>query len=124
MNNENLLKGKATQFQSGEQAARNGRKGGEQLGLNNQKRKLFKEYIESEFEKEIEFQGVTITQKEAAALRLVSMILDENTSCQSFLKALEFARNTINEKPVDKVEMATIDQSVIDEVERLVFAND
>lgn len=121
MNNENLLKGKATQFQSGEQAARYGRKGGEQLGINNKKRKLFKEYIESEFDKEIEFQGVTVTQKEAAALRLVSIILDENTNCQTFLKALEFARDAIGEKPANKVEMNTIDPAVAEEVEKWVL---
>ena len=121
MNNSNLLKGKATQFQSGEQAARNGRKGGEQLGMNNKKRKLFKEYIESEFDKEIVFDGLTVSKKEAAVLRLISIMLDKNTNPRDFLKALEFARNSIGEMPVEKFEYSTIDQSVIDEVERMVF---
>jgi hypothetical protein len=121
MNNDNLLKGKATQFQSGEEAARYGRKGGEQLGINNQKRKLFKEYIESEFDKEIVFDGLTVSKKEAAVLRLISIMLDKNTNPRDFLKALEFARNSIGEMPVEKYELSTIDQSVIDEVERMVF---
>ena len=121
MNNDNLLKGKATQFQSGEEATRDGRKDGEQLGINNQKRKLFKEYIENEFNKEIVFDGVTVSKKEAAVLRLISILLDKNTNPRDFLKALEFARNSIGEMPVEKFEYSTIDQSVIDEVERMVF---
>lgn len=39
-------------------------------------------------------------------------------------KAAEFCRDTSGQKPVEKVEMATIDQSVIDEVERMVFSDD
>lgn len=38
-------------------------------------------------------------------------------------KAAEFCRDTSGQKPVDKVEMSTIDQSVIDEVEKMVFAS-
>ena len=39
-------------------------------------------------------------------------------------KAFEVIRDTAGQKPIDKVEMATIDQSVIDEVERMVFKDD
>ena len=39
-------------------------------------------------------------------------------------RAFEVIRDTAGQKPVEKVEMATIDQSVIDEVERMVFKDD
>lgn len=42
-NNENLEKGKATQFQSGEEAARNGRKGGIASGAAKRRKKSLKE---------------------------------------------------------------------------------
>ncbi len=126
MNNENLLKGKATQFKSGEEAARNGQKGGLQLGMNNKKRKAFKEYIESELDKETEINGVTITVKEAATVRLVSMLLDENIKLNEFLKAFELIREQIGEKPSDKYVVDTIDDETRAEVTRMleeVFAD-
>ena len=42
-NNENLEKGKATQFQSGEEAARNGRKGGIASGASKRRKRSLKE---------------------------------------------------------------------------------
>ena len=120
MNNENLLKGKATQFKSGEEAARNGQKGGLQLGTNNRKRKAFREYIESELDKDIEIDGITITVKEAISIRLIEKILDDKINNKDFVKALEFVRDSIGEKPVDIVTVNKIDQSIIDEVEALV----
>lgn len=110
MNNQNLKKGKATQFKSGEQAARNGRKGGLQLGENNRKRKLLRDYILSEFDKPIEIDGCVITVKEAAAVRLVDMLLDEKVSTRDFLKAFEFCRDTIGERPSEKVEINKLDR--------------
>lgn len=126
MNNENLLKGKATQFQSGEEAARNGQKGGLQLGMNNKKRKAFKEYIEGELDKDTEIDGVTVTVKEAATIRLVSMLLDENIKINDFLKAFELVREQIGEKPSDKYVVDTIDDETRAEVARMleeVFAD-
>jgi len=126
LNNENLLKGKATQFQSGEEAARNGQKGGLQLGMNNKKRKAFKEYIEGELDKDTEIDGVTVTVKEAATIRLVSMLLDENIKINDFLKAFELVREQIGEKPSDKYVVDTIDDETRAEVARMleeVFAD-
>ena len=45
MNNENLKKGEATQFRSGEEAARNGRNGGRASGEARLRRKLLRESI-------------------------------------------------------------------------------
>lgn len=43
---KNLEKGKATQFKSGEKAARNGQKGGKQNGVTHRQRKTFAEALE------------------------------------------------------------------------------
>ena len=38
-------------------------------------------------------------------------------------KAFELIRDTIGEKPVDKVMLAEVDQATIDEVEQMIFGN-
>ena len=44
-NEENLKKGKATQFQSGEEAARNGQKGGVASGASRRRRKAMRQTV-------------------------------------------------------------------------------
>lgn len=39
-------------------------------------------------------------------------------------KAFEILRDTIGEKPIDKVQISEIDQTIIDEVEAMVFEDD
>lgn len=119
---------KDTQFPTGEEQVETARQGGIASGEARRKKKLLSELIDNEFEKDVVVKQngkeIKLSQKELAVIRLVRMINDRNTTDKDFLKALEFARDTIGEKPVEKVEMATIDQSVIDEVERMVFEDD
>jgi len=122
MNNQNLSKGKATQFRSGEEAARNGRKGGLQLGINNAKRRAFKEYLESELTEEIKIGDFTVSAKEGLCFKLIQRMFDDKMCDRDFLRAFEFVRNTIGEQPVEKYAIQDIDQSVIDEVEHLVLS--
>ena len=114
-----------TSEQSRTEAAENGKKGGLQKGINNRKRKAFKEYIESELDKEIEIEGITVTVKEAATMRLVSMLLDESINIKDFLKAFELIREQIGEKPIEKYAFNnSIDAEIIEEVERLFFEDE
>ena len=114
-----------TSEQSRTEAAENGKKGGLQKGINNKKRKAFKEYIESELDKEIEIEGITVTVKEAATMRLVSMLLDESINIKDFLKAFELIREQIGEKPIEKYAFNnSIDAEIIEEVERLFFEDE
>lgn len=62
--------------------------------------------------------GKEISGAEAMALKQFEKALKGDT------RAFEVIRDTAGQKPVEKVEMATIDQSVIDEVERMVFKDD
>lgn len=45
-NNKNLINGRATQFRSGEEAARNGKKGGIASGISRREKKTFRELTE------------------------------------------------------------------------------
>lgn len=56
------------------------------------------------------------------AVALIKEAIDGNSS-QSVVRAFEAIRDTIGEKPVDKVMIAEVDQSVIDEVERAVLGD-
>jgi len=53
------------------------------------------------------------------SLALIQEALDGNKS-GSVTKAFEVIRDTVGEKPVDKVVVAEVDQSIIDEVERMM----
>lgn len=114
---------KETQFTSGDVAVKAQRRSAESKKRNNAKRKAFKEILEEEFAKQVTINGDSkkkITRKEATALRLMQILMDSGTSEKDFLRAMEFARDTIGEKPVDKVLVADVEQSVIDEVEEIV----
>lgn len=53
------------------------------------------------------------------SLALIQEAMDGNKA-GSVTKAFEVVRDTIGEKPVDKVVVAEVDQSIIDEVERMM----
>lgn len=99
-------------------------KSAESRKRNRAMRKAFKEILDDEFDKKVKVNGKDdkeITRKEAVSLRLMQILLDATTKENDFLKALEFARDTIGEKPIEKVQVAEVDQDVIDEVERMVL---
>ena len=128
MANNSNIEGKGFDSRTTEEQREIARQGGIASGKARRKKKLLSDLINNEFEKNVSIKSggetIELTKKELAALRLVRIINSQETTDKVFLKALEFARDTIGEKPVEKVEMATIDQSVIDEVERMVFKDD
>lgn len=118
-NEQNLEKGIATQFKSGEEAAENGRKGGIASGEAKRKKRDIRRALEALLEKDyfVEEYG-TLSGAEAIAVRQMERALDGDT------KAFEVVRDTVGQKPVDKVMIADVDQSVIDEVENMVRGED
>ena len=128
MANNSNIEGKGFDSRTTEEQREIARQGGIASGEARRKKKLLSDLINNEFEKNVSIKSgektIELTKKELAALRLVRIINSKDTPDKVFLKALEFARDSIGEKPVEKVEMATIDQSVIDEVERMVFKDD
>lgn len=113
---------KETQF-SGDFAVEAQKKSAEARKRNHERRKAFKEILDDEFEKQVRINGDSdkqISRKEATVLRLMQILMSPQTQEKDFLKAMEFARDTIGEKPIDKVVVADINQETIDEVEAMV----
>lgn len=72
--------------------------------------------LEALLEKEIKSSnGEVLSGAEAIALKQVEKALRGDT------KAFEVVRDTVGQKPVEKVMIAEVDQDVIDEVERAVL---
>lgn len=110
---DNLLNGNPeTQFKSGREAAENGRKGGIASGEARRRRKTFREALLLALQ-------TGDTQDNIIAALINEAI--EGNSAGSVKAAFETIRDTIGEKPIDKLMVAEVDQSVIDEVERAVL---
>ena len=123
-NDENLKKGNPdTQFKSGREAVENGRKGGIASGKSKRLRKTLADIINSEFDKTVKVNGQEITRKEWAGMRLIRLLMNEETDTKEFMKALEFARDTIGEKPIEKTMSVDVDPEVMAEVEKIVDEN-
>lgn len=119
---ENLKKGKSTQFRSGEKAAESGRKGGIASGVSKRARKTLRAELESllsmpTVDKETG-EKKDSTVQEAITVALIKQALHGNT------KAYEIIRDTIGEKPSEHITLAEIDQHTIDFVEKMVMAHD
>lgn len=111
-NEQNLEKGIATQFKSGEEAAENGRKGGIASGESKRRRKTLKEELL------LMLEDPEVQQSVAAALIREAT---EGNNAGSVRGAFETIRDTIGEKPTEKIMIAEVEQSVIDEVEKMVL---
>lgn len=97
---------KKKQFRSGDEAEKNGKKGGIASGKSRRDRKTLKEEL-------LLLLSQGDTQK-SVTVALLEKAMSGDT------KAFEVIRDTIGEKPVDKVIVADVDPSVIAEVEAMV----
>lgn len=99
-----------TAEQSREEAVKNGKKGGIASGKAKRKRKSLREQLELLLE--------TGNTQESIAVALVEKAMSGD------VRAFEVLRDTIGEKPVDKVVTADVDPAVIAELERIVLEDD
>lgn len=90
-------------------------KGGVESGKSKRRRRTLKEELL------LMLEDPEVQQSVAAALIREAT---EGNNAGSVARAFETIRDTIGEKPVDKVMIADVDQSVIDEVENLVRGED
>lgn len=111
-NEDNLKKGKATQFRAGEEQAKIAKQGGIASGESRRRRKTLKEELL------LLLESNNVQQSVAAALINEAI---EGNNAGSVARAFEVIRDTVGERPVDKVMIAEIDPSVIDEVEKAVL---
>ena len=118
MPNEQNLKYMAPGELSEEEAAERGRKGGINSVKSRRRKKLLRECLEEllDTEQEVKINGVTLKKTNAELLSVTLM----KKALKGDVKAFEVLRDTAGEKPIDKVMVADVDQSVIDEVESIV----
>lgn len=113
-NVENLvLGGEAHKLTVQEQSA-----GGKASAEARRKKRDLRAALEVLLEREVaDGNGNTITGAQALTARLYKEALKGN------VKAFEVLRDTVGQKPVERVMFAEVDQTVIDEVERAVLDN-
>ena len=81
------------------------KKGGINSGIARRKKKAFRELFESILNESAgKVNGKEVTRKEGIAYKAISMLMKNDTSDKDFLRALEIVRDTIGEKPVEKLE--------------------
>lgn len=92
------------------------RKGGQNSGKTRREKKLLRECLEILLDKEMfdKKTGATMTGAEALSAKLFAEAMKGN------VRAFEVLRDTAGQKPVEKVMVAEVEQSVIDEVEKAV----
>lgn len=119
MENENLKKGEAYRFRTGEQQVETARKGGLASAEARRKKRDLRMAIEALLEKDYTSKnGETVSGAEAIAIKQFEKAMKGDT------KAFEVIRDTAGQKPVDKVMVADVEQSVIDEVEKAVLGDE
>ena len=94
-----------------EEAKRRGRNGGIKSGEVRRQRRTLREEL-------LAMLSAGDTQS-----KLVAALIDEATNgnkAGSVSKAFETIRDTVGEKPVEKIVVAEVDQAIIDEVEQMV----
>lgn len=114
--NENLKKGKATRFKTGEEQVKTARKGGIASGKARREKADLRRQIQLFLESEAttDKNGNPLTGAEL----MVKVAVKEMTKGNP--KYWELLRDTGGFKPVDKVQLAEVDPEVMNEVNKLV----
>lgn len=123
MNEQNLI---PNSERSPKEVRENGKKGGINSGKARRRKKEFRELFEKMLDEQGgNLNGEPVTRKELIVARAMKLLQDpEASDAREFLKAFEIVRDTIGEKPVEKVMVAEVDQAVIDEVEAMVLEDE
>lgn len=117
MANEQNLKGHGFHERSASEARESGRKGGIQSGKARREKKLFRElFNEMLDETQTDDSGQIITTREVIVRKAVKFLTDEKEDdskleARDYIKVMEFIRDTVGEKPTDKVELSVDDES-------------
>lgn len=106
-----ITKETATEYQKRSVESRN---------KNTAERKAFKEWMDSVLNEDTEYNGEIISNKYLIAIKAVNLLLKEDLDAREFARLFEVVRDTIGEKPIDKVQVSEVDQSVIDEIETMM----
>lgn len=101
-------------------AKANGAKGGKKSGESKREKKLLKECLEILLEQQVKVKDSndTVSGAEAVSLAVFKQALNGN------IKAFETLRDTVGQKPVEKIMLTEVTQEVIDEVEAIMNEQD
>lgn len=114
VNGQPLPQGKI--IEAGEEARELGRKGGVKSGEARRARKTLREELEILLMQDItDKNGRQMKTQVAISASMIKQALSGNT------KAFEIIRDTIGEKPIDKVMVAEVDPETINEVEAMIL---
>lgn len=111
-NEQNLLKGDDVHKLTAEEASKGGKRSAEVRREKRDLRRALEMLLEKDFKDK---NGNVTTGAEAITVKLFEQAMRGN------VKAFETLRDTVGQKPIEKVMIAEVDQSVIDEVERAVL---
>lgn len=101
------------------------KRGGIASGQARRKKKEFRELFEKMLSEDGGvLNGEKVTRKDMVTAKAIQVLLSEKTTDKDFIKAFEVVRDTIGERPVEKVMVAEVDQEIIDEVEAMVLEDD
>lgn len=115
MNNQNLI---PNNERSPTEVRENGQKGGIASGEARRRKRDLRLALEMLLEKDFKDKhGNQITGTEAVTAKLFEKAMKGD------VRAFETLRDTVGQKPVEKVMIAEVEQSVIDEVERAVLGD-
>ena len=116
MANEQNLTGRGFDELTTEEQREIARAGGKASGEARRAKRDLRQALEMLLDKEYkDSKGNIMTGTEAVAAKLFEQAAKGN------IRAFETLRDTIGQKPVDKIMVAEVEQSVIDEVEKAVF---
>ena len=118
MGNPNL--GKVGRHFTKETAKENGAKGGRKSGQVKREKKMLKECLEALLESDVKIKDKDekVSGAEAVSLAVFKQALNGN------IKAFETLRDTVGQKPVEKIMLTEVTQEVIDEVEAIMNEQD
>ena len=106
-------------IRSTKEARKRGRNGGIASGKARREKKLLKDCLDELLQKEWENrQGEKMSGSEAISVAVFKKALAGD------IKAYEVVRDTAGQKPVDKIMLAEVDQTTINEVESMVLGED
>lgn len=114
-NEKNLLKGDERHKFTPEEHSKGGKASAEARRAKRDLRQALEMLLEKEYKDK---NGSTITGTEAITAKLFEQAMKGN------IHAFETLRDTVGQKPVEKVMIAEVEQDVIDEVEKMVMGEE
>ena len=114
-NEQNLVKGDDIHKFTLEEASKGGKKSAEARRRKRDLRNALEMLLEKDF---VDKNGNTISGTEAITAKLFEKAMKGD------VRAFETLRDTVGQKPVEKVMVAEVEQSIIDEVEKAVLEDD